>query len=283
MSNRLQAELRNSLFILAGSLLLAVGVALFLAPNRIATGGTPGMAILLHFVIDLPVGVLMAAINVPLLILGAGLLGRAFVIRTLVAILLTSGLTDLLGTWSGVVEIGGNQLLATLYGGIGVGLGVGLILRGNGSAGGSTIIARVVSSRSAIKPGQVIFFVDLCIVLTSALVFRSIEPALWSLISIFVTAKCIDAVLSGTPTEKIVHIATARAADVSEQIAAKLGRHGTVLTGTGLSPDEKRSIVFVTVELRRITLLREIIRVADPEAFMVVMDASELLGRGHGR
>jgi uncharacterized membrane-anchored protein YitT (DUF2179 family) len=282
MTNRFPAELRNTLLICLGSAFLALGVVLFLAPNRIATGGTPGVAILLHFVIDLPIGGLMVAINLPLLLVGWRMLGRSFAIRTVGAILLTSLLIDLFAEILKLQALSNNILLAALYGGIAVGLGVGLILRGNASAGGSTIIAQIVSSRSHIKPGQVIFGLDLLIVLATAVVFRSIEPALWSLIGIYVTSKCIDTILTGAPTEKIVHIATGRPDELSLRIVERLGRQGTILSGTGLQRDEEKTLIFVTVEARRITLLRDIIRQTDPDAFMVVMDASEMLGRGHG-
>jgi len=277
-----QRELRNGLLICLGSTFLALGVVLFLAPNRIATGGTPGMAILLHFLVDLPIGSLMVAINLPLLLAGWRLLGRAFALRTVAAVLLMSLQIDLFSEVLKLEALSHNILLATLYGGITVGLGVGLILRGNASAGGSTIIARIVSSRSRVKPGQVIFSLDLLIVLSTAAVFRSIEPALWSLIGIYVTAKCIDTILTGAPTEKVVHIATGHPAELSAQLLLQLGQHGTILTGTGLHRDQEKTLIFVTVEARRIGLLRDIIRQSDPDAFMVVMDAAEMLGRGHG-
>ena len=282
MPNSLSRELRNILLIGLGSVFLALGVILFLAPNQIATGGTPGVAILLHFIVDLPIGGLMVLINLPLLLIGWKLLGRAFALRTVGAILLTSLLIDLFAEILKLQALSNNTLLATLYGGIAVGLGVGLILRGNASAGGSTIIARIVASRSHIKPGQVIFGLDLLIVLATAVVFRSIEPALWSLIGIYVTSKCIDTVLTGAPTEKVVHIATNSPDALARQLLEQLGRNGTILSGTGLYRDQEKTLIFVTVEARRIGLLRDIIRQTDPDAFMVVMDAAEMLGRGHG-
>ena len=278
----MRSELKNILLICLGAAFLALGVVFFLAPNRIATGGTPGVAILLHFIVDLPIGGLMVLINLPLLLIGAKMLGRSFAIRTVGAILLTSVLIDLFSEILRLPALSNNLLLATLYGGIAVGIGVGLILRGNASAGGSTIIARIVASRSHFKPGEVIFGLDLLIVLTSALVFRSIEPALWSLIGIYVTAKCIDMVLTGTQTEKVVHIASARPEELSRQISLQLGQQGTILKGTGLLRDEEKTLIFVTVEARRISVLRDIICQTDPDAFMVVMDAAEMLGRGHG-
>ena len=279
---RLITELKNAAYLLFGAAFLAVGVVLFLAPNQIATGGTPGMSILLHYLLDLPIGSLMVAINVPLLLLGAKMLGRAFAVRTVIVILLSGLFIDLGAEVLQLPALSHDTLLATLYGGIVVGCGVGLILRGNASAGGSIIIAKIVSSRSHIKPGQVILTLDLLIIIASALVFNDIDRALWSLISIYVTTKCIDMILTGAPSEKVVHIASNRVALLSKRIRESLGEQGTVLTGTGLLIGQEKHLIFVTVEARRIMLLRDIVQQTDPDAFMVVMEASEMLGRGHG-
>ena len=278
----LRTEIRNFLYISSGSLMLALGIVLFLAPNRIATGGTPGMAILLNYVVDLPIGLLMLFINLPLLLAGGKVLGKVFAIRSVVAIVLTSFFIDLFGQIIHLQPLSQETLLATLYGGIGVGVGVGLILRGNASAGGTTIIARVVAAHSHYKPGQVILAFDVFIIITSGFVFQNIERALWSMISIYVTAKCIDMILTGTLSEKIVHIATNRVELLSQKIIEQIGQQGTILSGTGLRKDEQKTLIFVTVEARQIGLLRDIIRNNDPDAFMIVMDASEMLGRGHG-
>ena len=279
----LRSEFRNLLYIFSGSLILALGIVLFLAPNQIATGGTPGMAILLNHIVDVPIGTLMLLINLPLLLAGGKILGKSFAIRSVVAIVATSFFIDFFIQFIHLQPVSHELLLATLYGGIGVGLGVGLILRGNASAGGTTIIARVIASRSSYRPGQVILFFDVSIIVASGFVFQNIERALWSMISIYATAKCIDMILTGTLSEKIVHIATNRVDLLSQKIIEHLGQQGTVLSGTGLHKDEQKTLVFVTVEARQIGVLRDIIRNNDPDAFMVVMDAAEMLGRGHGQ
>ena len=277
-----RTELRNILYILSGAMVLALGIILFLAPNKIATGGTPGMAILLNYLTHLPIGTLMVLINLPLLLVGGKMLGKSFTLRSVLAIFLTSFFIDILGAVLHLQALSHNTLLATLYGGIAVGVGVGLILRGNASAGGTTIIARLVAARSQYKPGQVILVFDVFIIITAGFVFQDIERALWSMISIYVTSKCIDMILTGTLSEKVVHIATNKADLLSQLIVEQLGQQGTILTGTGLHKEEEKTLIFVTVEARKITLLRDIIHQNDPEAFMVVMDAAEMLGRGHG-
>ncbi len=274
-------EIRNFLYIFAGAVILALGIVLFLAPNEIATGGTPGMAILLNHFIALPIGQLMVIINFPLLVLSWRMLGNAFALRSIFAIVLTSITVDYVAVFFQFQPLSQDTLLATLYGGIGIGVGVGLILRGNASAGGTTIIARLIATRSQYKPGQIILLFDVLIIVASGFVFQDIERALWSMISVYVTAKCIDMILTGTLSEKVVHIATNKVELLSHKIATQLGQQGTIITGTGLRLVEEKTLIFVTVEARRITVLRDIIRTNDPDAFMVVMDATEMLGRGH--
>ncbi len=275
-------ELANLASMVAGSLLIALGVVLFLAPNEIATGGTPGLAILLnHLLPSFSLGSLMLLINIPLLLIGIRYIGKSFGIRTIIAIFLVSAFVDLLKLILHLEPVSQDLLLATLFGGIAVGIGVGLVLRGNSSAGGSTILARVLAAKYNIKPGHTILALDALIIIASALVFNGLEQSLWSLISIYVTARCIDMVLTGVPSEKVVHIVTSEVETVAQDIIEHLGPYGTILSGTGLQQNQEKTMIFVVVESSRITTLRDIIHRNDPDAFMVVMNAAEMLGRGH--
>jgi len=240
------------------------------------------MAILLNYLSNVSIGRLMFLINLPLLLVSGKILGKAFAVRSIIAILLTSVSIDFLGEVLHLQAVSQNILLATLYGGIAVGVGVGLILRGNASSGGTSIIARLIAAHSDYKPGQVILAFDVFIIVASGFVFRDIDRALWSMISIYVTSKCIDMILTGTLSEKVVHITTDKVDLLSQKILEHIGQKGTILTGTGLYEDEQKTLIFVTVDARQIALLRNIIRHNDPDAFLVVMDAAEMLGRGHG-
>ena len=162
-----------------------------------------------------------------------------------------------------------------------IGLGVGFIIKANASAGGSTIIARIVSANSHIKAAQVILYIDILIVVSSIYVFKDFEKALWSIMSIYVTAKAIDVVLTGTLSTKVIHIASNKAEILSEKISQTLGEQGTILKGSGLFQKEDKTLIFIVVDVKKLAILREIIRENDPEAFMIVMEASEMLGRGH--
>ncbi len=277
----LDSSLYRMMILFLGSLLLALGVVLFFVGNQITTGGSPGMALLLHHLTGYSVGSMFLVFNIFLLLIGLKYMGKGFALRTVLSIAATSFFIDFFVKEFPIKSLTEDMFLATLFGGVLIGIGVGLILRADASAGGSTIVAKIVSAHSEIKPSQVILAIDFLTIVASVYVFIDMERALWSIFSIYITAKTIDRVLSGRPSKKVVHLATQKSDLLSQKIIENLGYYGTVIHGTGLRTEQSKSIIFIIVELNKLRLLRELIRENDPEAFMVVMDASELLGRGH--
>ena len=193
----LKIEMKNYAFIVLGSLFLGLGVVLFFIPNALVTGGTSGMAILLHYLLGLPTGMMMVAVNAPLLLLGAKYLGRAFTVRSIVTIVLSSLFIDLFNEVLHVSALTKDVILASLFGGVSVGVGLGLVLSGNASAGGSTILAKIVASKTSIKASSVILAIDVMIIIAIALIFKNIDLALWSLVSIYISSNL---------TVQIIHI-----------------------------------------------------------------------------
>lgn len=274
-------EVKNYFYMVFGTILIALSVVLFFVPNNFTTGGTPGAALLLHKLSGLSIGSMVILINIPLLIWGYKYLGKKFAIKTIFTIVLSSILIDFFAFAFKDVVLTNNILLSSIFGGLIIGFGVGLIIKANASAGGSTIVARIISANSHIKPAQVILFIDVIIVLASIYVFKDIEKALWSIMSIYVTSKAIDIVLTGTLTTKVIHIATNKPEELSDAISSNLSEQGTILKGSGLLKHEDKTIMFLVVDVKKLALLREIISQTDEDAFMIVMEASEMLGRGH--
>lgn len=260
---------------------LAVGVNLFFISNSITTGGTPGMALLLHHVLGLSIGSIVLLINLPLLALGAKQLGKTFAIRTVFSIILVSAFIDLFALILPNQSITEQTLLAAVFGGALIGIGVGFILRGQSSSGGSTIIAKLVCARTEFKPGQVILAIDAMIIFASIFVFKDVDKVLWSIISIYITSRLVDVMLTGGPSTKVVHITTAKATELSKIISVELKQDGTLLSGKNLGYDNEKDIIFIVIEPKHLRKLRNIIAQHDPLAFMIVMEASEMLGRGH--
>jgi uncharacterized membrane-anchored protein YitT (DUF2179 family) len=275
----MKKEFFNYTFIIIGCALMAFGVVGFLSPNSIAMGGTGGLAIIFNSIFKVSIGVLFALINIPLLLVSIKYLGKYFALKSTIAILLTSLFIHVLSEFVALEALSKEPLLATLYGGIAVGTGIGFIFKGGGSAGGGTIIARIVTSKTSLKTGTVILMLDTVVVITCGIVFNSIELALWSMISIFTATKMIDMILTGRPNERIVHISSCNSLDgLGILINQKIGVNGTLVKGTNLSLTEKKDMIFVTVPINRLNVLKQLIYAEDATAKMIVMDASEMLG-----
>lgn len=239
------------------------------------------MALLGHYVFKLPVGMLMILINAPLLLLGTKYFGKHFTIRSIIAIGFTSLCIDVMVEYLHVSALSHDVILASIFGGIAVGIGLGLILSGHASAGGSTIIAKIVASKTSIKASTVMLFIDMLVIIAIAILFGKVDLALWSLVSIYITAKSIDMFLTRGPSKKVVHIVSTKIEELCSQIVLHLGKNGTIVQGNGIFEHENKRMIFLVVENRKIPLLKDLIQKVDSEAFMVVMEASELLGRGH--
>ncbi|WP_299110089.1 YitT family protein [uncultured Tenacibaculum sp.] len=275
----MKKEVLNYSFIIIGCLLMAFGVVGFLSPNKVAMGGTGGLAIIFNYLFSLPIGVLFALINIPLLIISIRFLGKYFALKSTVAILTVSLFIDIISEYIGLPALSNEPLLATLYGGIAVGLGIGFIFKGGGSAGGGTIIARIITSKTSLKTGTVILILDAIVVVCTAIVFNNVELALWSMISIFITTKMIDVVLSGRPNGRVVHISSANDLEpIGKLINEKIGVNGTLVAGNNLSVNRDKYIIFVTVPVNRLNALKQLVYAEDKSAKMMVMDATEMLG-----
>lgn len=265
------------IYITAGSSLLAVAIAFFLLPAQIVTGGTPGMGILLHLLFPVPVGVAMLLINIPLIMIGIRFMNTGFALRSVYSMILTAAMVDLMAVFITVPEIK-SMLLSTLYGGIFAGIGVGLVLKGDASAGGTTIVAKIIANFTHFKPAQVLLFMDSLIILSIGLIFKDMEKILWSMISIYVTAQVVDRILSGRTSEKTINIVSTKLEQIAQAIRTEMNRDGTILTGQNLTGEQTKQILFVVIDARRINQLKELVLNIDKNALMVTMEASEMIG-----
>lgn len=274
-------ELLNTFYLILGTLFISLSVVLFFTPHNFTTGGTPGAAILLHKLTGFSIGTMVIAINIPLLIWGMKYFGKMFAIRTIITVALISIFIDFFSYSLNFDLLISNILVAAIFGGAVIGFGVGFIIKGHSSAGGSTIVAKIIASNSHIKPAQVILVIDVLIVVSSIYVFKDFEKAVLSTMSIYVTAKAIDIVLTGTLTTKVIHITTSKPQELGEQITQKLKHEGTLIQGDALNKKDDKTLIFMVIDVKRLGQLRQIIEETDKDAFMIVMEASEMLGRGH--
>jgi uncharacterized membrane-anchored protein YitT (DUF2179 family) len=273
--------LKNYIVILAGSIVMAVGITGFLAPNEIATGGTAGLAIVMHHLIPWPIGVLMALINIPLIILGYRYLGKSFVSKTVFCIASIVVSVDVLDNIIQVPNLSNNTLLATLYGGIFIGAGLGFIFKGGASAGGGSILAKIISKLYHQKESLVIMILDGLVIVLTGIVFQNMELALWSLIGIYTTSKMIDMILIGAGGQKIVHISSSKnLVELSNIINEQLQINGTLVNGHDLGNTEHKDIIFLMVDKNKLQSLKLLVLKYDENVKMIVMEATEVLGKG---
>lgn len=186
---------------------------------------------------------------------------------------------DLLNHVFQLPALSNNLMLATLYGGVTIGAGLGLIFKGGASAGGGTILAKIISTRTSIKTSTVILILDAFVVAMAGIVFKSVELALWSLISIYVASKIIDTILIGAQNQKIVHISSSKNLnELSLLISDNLGISGTIVKGNDLKDTEYKDIIFIMIEKNRLNALKQLVASYDDNVKMIVMEATEVLG-----
>lgn len=280
MTKNYKTEILNYSFIVLGSLVMSVGIVGFLSPNHIATGGTAGLAIVLNHISHLSIGLLMALINIPLLLVSLKYLGKKFAINTIICIASIVFFVDLLAKVIHLQSFSNNLMLATLYGGVTVGAGLGLIFKGGASAGGGTILAKIIAANTSIKTSTVILVLDTLVVASAGIVFNSMELALWSLISIYVASKLIDLILVGANNQKIVHISSAKSLkELSLIITDNLAISGTIIKGNDLGDTEYKDIIFLMIDKNKLTPLKQLVLEYDANVKMIVMEATEVLGK----
>ncbi|MFC4409535.1 YitT family protein [Chungangia koreensis] len=265
--------------VLIGSAIIAIGFNVFLLPNEIASGGVSGISTILYGLLGWKPAFVQWALNIPLFIAGILLLGRQFGIKTLVGTVFLPLVVFWTETWEPWTM---NPLLASIFGGITVGLGIGIVFRGKGSTGGTDLAAQIVHKYTGMTLGSCVAFIDGVIVLSAALAF-DIEKGLYAVIGLYVTSKTIDMVQLGLGRSKMVYIITNRQAEVRDAIYKVVNRGVTKLPAYGGYTNEEKPIVLVVVHQTEFTKLKEVVQTVDPRAFVIVADAHEVLGEGFKR
>jgi uncharacterized membrane-anchored protein YitT (DUF2179 family) len=274
-------ELKNYAFIVIGSIFLSLSVVGFFAPNELITGGSAGLALLVHYMTTLTIGTIIVLINLPLILIGIKYLGKMFAVRTILTIILISVFIDFLTQIVHIKPFVIDDALGAIFGGIFVGIGLAFTIKGNSTAGGSTILARIISSKTEIKPGQVILVIDLLIIFSSLFIIEDTKKVLWSIVSIYITAKIIDVILTGNLNKKVVYLVTQKTQILKEIIREELGPEGTIIRGDGLFDNQDKKMILIVVKVDKLQKLREIVKKNDPDGFLIITEATEMLGRGH--
>lgn len=274
-------NLKHYIFIVLGSLAMAFGTVCFLSPNQIITGGGVGISLLLHALFpQITLGIFMAIVSIPFLIMSYIYFGKYYLFKTFIVVILLSTFTDVLKEVLHVKPMTNDILLAAIFGGIFIGLGVGFVIKGRASTGSTSVVGEIVAKKTKYKAAEVLLAIDATIMFASVFVYNDINKSLYSMLSVYVGIRVIDMILTGRPSKKIVNIVSNNVEVLKEQIRERIEEHGTILTGIGLHQGQNKTIIYVTVEASKIDLLKNLISKYDPDAFMIITEASEFLGRG---
>ena len=262
--------------ILLGSVLGGAAYPLFMTPNQIAPGGITGVGMIVNHLAGLPVGVVSLALNIPLFLAGYRTMGRVFAFRSLVATILLSVFIDVLP----LKPMTTDPLLGTLFGGVLLGIGLGLIMRGGATSGGSDMIARMVHRRfQFISVGSFLFAIDFAVVTAAGFLIGTTE-ALYALINIFLTAKVMDAVIIGFTGNKACFVISDRWEAISTRILKEMDRGVTQLSSRGAYSGTERPTLLCVISRSEIMAFKRILREEDENAFVIIVEAHEAIGDG---
>ncbi len=275
--------------ILVGSFILAAGFVLFIDPHRIAPGGVYGIGIIVHYLTrgmftwapdGLPIGTVGLLLNIPLTIIGIRVLGPMFGVKTVVGFVLSSVFIDVLHLGLGYDPLVDDVLLSSVFGGVLIGFGLGLIFKSKATSGGSDIIAMVIAKYTRLPLGQLMIYVDSTIVLLALVAFQDWKIPLYSWVVIYITGKVIDMTIQGVSYDKALFIITDRYEEVKNKIIHDIERGGTIINVQGMYTGHDKKMIFTNVSRREVHMLKDYIRQIDPNAFITVIDANEILGNG---
>lgn len=277
---RLKKTLFPLLMITLGSAAYAVGFVWCYAPNGIAFGGVTGAAQIINYLIPaLPIGVTVIVLNVPLFILGWKLIGGRLLVSSLYAMFIASVFIDVLTplrVWQPM-----EPLLACIFGGLLLGLSLGLIFQQGATTGGTDLLARLLKLKLAWLPmGKLLMGIDLAVILSVAAVFRTLEAALYGLVALYISTIVMDGVLYGLDNAKVAYIISDKNKEIVSALVNDLDRGVTILHGQGAYTGAEKDVLMCAFKQREIAAIKAAVKGIDPAAFVIVCNAHEVLGEG---
>lgn len=276
--------LRNVLPVLLGSAIYAFALHYFVIPNELMEGGITGIALLLNYALGLPPSVMTLALNIPLFILGWKFMDHQ---QITLSILGTVGVSFFLwimeffiaSGWIVPFESKQDHLLATLYAGLTIGIGLGIVFRFGGTTGGSDIVARLGNKLRGWSMGQVILIFDF-IVIASSLLYIPREKVLYTLVAVFIASRTIDFITEGAYAAKEFTIITESGDELARLITQEMDRGVTLFPGKGAYSQREKNVVYCVVARSEVRRLKTLVRSVDPRAFMIISDVHDVLGEG---
>lgn len=261
-----------------GAFIMSIAVSLFLLPSELSSGGFSGIATIVYYIFNIPVGVTMLILNIPLFCRGAFKMGKGFFAKSIVGTVSLSMFTDLLDK---ITPFTNDKILACVYGGILTGLGTALILRANSSTGGSDLTGIIIKEyKPNLRTGNLITIIDFIIVLLNVIFLKKIEIGLYSIIAIYLMGKVIDILFEGIYFTKLVFIISEKSQEITKMIEKDVKRGVTGIYGKGMYTGTEKLILMCAVGRNELSKIKSIIKKIDPTAFLIITNSREVFGMG---
>ena len=261
-----------------GAFIIAIAVSLFLLPNKLSSGGVAGIATITYYLFNMPMGISMLIINIPLFLMSILKIGKAFFVKSIIGTISLSVFIDILDKITPLTE---DKFLACIYGGILMGVGTAIILKVNSSTGGTDLFSYIAKIyKPTMKVGEIIFLIDIAIVALNMIFLREIEIGLYSAIAIYLMGKIIDILFEGIYFTKLIYIVSDKTEEIAKKIGEELGRGTTGIYGKGMYTNKDKLLLMCAVTRKDVARTMQIIKKIDKNSFVIVTNSREVLGLG---
>jgi uncharacterized membrane-anchored protein YitT (DUF2179 family) len=279
LDRRVLRGIKKYLFISVGAFIYSAAISLFLDPNNLAPGGVSGVAILISRFINIKTGTINMILNAPIILLGLWKFGGRFICSTFYALLLITVFINRLGAYSAVTS---DPIIASVIGGVLVGLSIAMVMRAGATTGGSDIIVKVLRTKwRHIKTNVLFLGFDCAVILASWLVFKDMTVSFYAGVSVVVSSKVIDYVLYGPDEAKLIFIITDEQERLKDKILAELDTTATIIPAIGAYTNTQKEMLMIVTRKQMAPQIEEIVKREDRRAFMIVSSASEIYGEGY--
>lgn len=263
---------------IVGSFIMAVGVALFLLPNQLSSGGIAGIATITYYLLKIPMGTVIMVINIPLFLFSGYKIGKAFFIKSIIGTISLSFFIDILDK---IEPLTNDRFLACVYGGIIIGIGTAVLLKVNSSTGGSDLISYIAKKYNpTIRTSNIILIIDFVIICLNMLFFREIEIGLYSAIAIYLMGKIIDILFEGIYFTKMMLIISDKSEEIAKVIENEIKRGTTGIYGKGMYTNKEKLILICVAPRKDIARIKLMARKIDTNSFIIITNSREVLGQG---
>ena len=270
--------IKESLGSLLGAAIMAMGTSLFLLPNQLSSGGFAGIATIAYYFLNIPMGLTIIVINIPLFIVAVHRLGKSFFLKSLLGTISFSVFIDIFDKFTPLTN---DRFLACIYGGIIIGLGTAIILNSNSSTGGSDLLSFIARTfKPDLRMSNIIIIIDTVIVILNMIFFKEIEIGLYSAIAIYLMGKIIDVIFEGIYFTKLLFIVSEKNEEIAKEVGEKIQRGATWIFGKGMYTGEDKLILMCAASRGDIARIKNIARKIDRNSFIIIANAREVVGKG---